>query len=34
MTEDFVTQLRLQLREAALREERRRPVALRSCARA
>ena len=29
MTEDFVTQLRLQLREAALREERRTPVALR-----
>jgi PQQ-like domain len=29
MTEDFVTQLRLQLREAALREERRSPVALR-----
>ncbi len=27
MTEDFVTQLRLQLREAALREERRAPVA-------
>jgi sugar lactone lactonase YvrE len=29
MTEDFVTQLRLQLRDAALREERRTPVALR-----
>ena len=29
MTEDFVTRLRLQLREAALREERRTPVALR-----
>jgi sugar lactone lactonase YvrE len=29
MTEDFVTQLRLQLREAALREERRTPFALR-----
>ena len=29
MTEDFVTRLRLQLREAALREERRRPVARR-----
>jgi streptogramin lyase len=29
MTEDFVTQLRLQLREAALREERRRPVSRR-----
>jgi hypothetical protein len=29
MTEDFVTQLRLQLREAALKEERRSPVALR-----
>ena len=30
MTEDFVTQLRLQLREAALREERRGPVARRT----
>jgi sugar lactone lactonase YvrE len=29
MTEDFVTQLRLQLREAALREERRTPLAQR-----
>jgi hypothetical protein len=29
MSEDFVTQLRLQLREAALNEERRRPVARR-----
>lgn len=29
MTDDFVTQLRLQLREAALREERRGPVAQR-----
>ena len=29
MTEDFVTQLRVQLREAALREERRTPVARR-----
>jgi hypothetical protein len=29
MSEDFVTRLRLQLREAALREERRRPVARR-----
>src|SRR5215218_6788528 len=29
MTEDFVTQLRLQLREAALREERRAPFARR-----